>query len=83
MAGGTQGCSIATATLGTGLQDRIDVLRSFRDKYLLTNDVGRAFINAYYRYSPAVADYIAQREWLRGLIGILLLPVIGFLSLFV
>lgn len=30
----------------------------------------------------AVADYIAQRAWLRGVVRTLLLPVVGFVSLF-
>jgi len=78
-----QGCYIATVTLGTELQARIDVLRSFRDKYLLKNAEGKSLITAYYKYSPPVADFIAEHGWLKSLVRILLLPVIGLLSLFV
>lgn len=78
-----QGCSIATATLGTELQDKIDVLQSFRDKYLLKNAIGKSFVAAYYKYSPPIADYIAERGWLRRLVRIMLLPVIGIVSFFV
>jgi len=78
-----EGCSIATVSLGTEFQDRLDVLRSFRDKYLQDNAPGKAFISAYYKYSPPVAHYIAEHDWLKRLVRILLLPVIGFVSLFV
>ncbi len=76
-------CYIATATFGSELEDKTDVLRSFRDEYLLNNAVGKAFVKAYYKYSPPLADYIAERDWLRPLVRILLLPVIGLVSLFV
>jgi hypothetical protein len=49
----------------------------------MNNSLGRAFVKAYYKYSPPVADYIAKRDWLRRLVRTILLPVIGFVSLFV
>jgi hypothetical protein len=76
-------CYIATATFGTELEDKTDVLRSFRDEYLLNNALGKAFVTVYNRYSPPLADCIAERNWLRSLVRILLLPVIGLASLFV
>ena len=76
-------CFIATAAFGTELDGKIDVLRSFRDTYLVDNAVGQGFLSAYYRYSPPVADYIAQHRWLKALVRTLLLPVVGLVSLFV
>jgi hypothetical protein len=76
-------CFIASAAFGTEFVEKINVLRSFRDKYLLNNAEGKAFLKAYYKYSPPVADYIAQRGWLRAVVRILLLPVIGLVSLVV
>lgn len=76
-------CYIATATFGTELEGKTDILRSFRDEYLLNNTVGKAFVEAYYKYSPPIAHYIAQREWLKTVVRILLQPVIGLISLFV
>jgi len=63
------------------MEGKIDVLRSFRDTYLTQTPTGKAFVNAYYKYSPPFADYIAQRAWLRGILRTLLLPVIGIVSL--
>jgi hypothetical protein len=78
-----KGCFIATAVLGSELQHRINILRSFRDLYLVNNSTGKAFIKAYNKYSPPLGDYIADRGWMRILVRTMLLPIIGFLSLFV
>ena len=78
-----KGCFIATAALGSELQQRINILRSFRDLYLMNTSTGKAFIKAYNEYGPPLADYIADRGWMRALVRTMLLPLIGFLSLFV
>ena len=59
------GCFIATAAYGSYLMPKVKVLRNFRDKYLLTNIVGQYFVEQYYHYSPPIADYISEREWLK------------------
>jgi hypothetical protein len=57
-------CFIATAAYGTPLHEDIDVLRDFRDEYLMTNLPGRAFVNIYYSSSPPLADAIRANECL-------------------
>ena len=57
-------CFIATAAYGTPLHDDIDVLRDFRDEYLITNSPGRAFVKAYYTLSPPIAALVRDNEWL-------------------
>jgi len=76
-----ESCFIATAAFGTELDGRIQVLRTFRDTYLAESRPGKAFVSAYYKYSPPVAALIEQQGWLRACVRILLLPVIGFVSL--
>jgi hypothetical protein len=76
-------CFIATASFGEDTEGKIDTLRSFRDLYLLRSSAGRAFVDAYYRWSPFLADSIAEREGLRLLVRTLLLPLIGLAWLFV
>jgi hypothetical protein len=76
-------CFIATAAFGTEMAGKIDILRSFRDSYLLTNGAGRSFVDFYRENSPAVADIIRSRGWLRAAVRILLLPLIGLVSLLV
>jgi hypothetical protein len=76
-------CFIATAAFGTPWNGKIDILRSFRDEYLIKNPAGQAFVRAYYKYSPPVARTVAEHGWVRTLVRTLLMPVIGFVSLFV
>ncbi len=74
--GGTKvGCFVATAAYGSALHPRVNALRQFRDVYLLPNAVGRAFVNAYYRASPPLADFIARHDWLRAGVRTLLWPL--------
>lgn len=58
-------CFIATAAYGTALHEDINVLRDFRDEYLMTNPAGRTFVNIYYNMSPPLADVIRENEGLR------------------
>lgn len=74
--GGGGGCFIATAAYGSYLHPRVQVLRDFRDQYLLTNAPGQAFVQWYYRVSPPLAGVIAEQEGLRLLARGLLTPVV-------
>ena len=58
-------CFIATAAYGTALHEDIDVLRDFRDEYLMHNPAGRAFVKIYYNMSPPIADVIRDNAGLR------------------
>ena len=61
----TSPCFIATAAYGTALHEDINVLRDFRDEYLMPNPAGRAFVQIYYSTSPPIADLIRENEGLR------------------
>lgn len=62
---GDPSCFIATAAYGSVLDPHIDVLRWFRDTYLLESSWGRGFVRYYYRHSPPIADWIARHSWAR------------------
>ncbi len=70
------GCFIATAAFGTELEPEVVTLRKFRDEDLLTNKIGREFVSAYYKVSPPIADYIRERDNLRGAVRLGLRPLI-------
>lgn len=74
--GGGGNCFIATAAYGSYLHDDVMIFRQFRDQYLLTNSLGQAFVEFYYRKSPPVAAYIAEHETLRWSVRILLTAVV-------
>jgi len=79
--GGEAGtCFIATAAFGTPMAKEVVRLREFRDRYLLTNRPGRAFVRWYYRHSPRLAGYIRQRSWARLMVRGVLRPLVWFLS---
>ena len=70
-------CFIATAAYGSPMDPHLESLRVFRDRFLTTNRPGRALVRFYYRYSPPLADFMADRDWLRALVRGLLIPVIA------
>jgi hypothetical protein len=73
---GGGGCFIATAAYGTPLASQIDVLRAIRDRDLLVNSLGAAFVDSYYRLSPPVARLVADHPAFAMLVRVTLWPVI-------
>ncbi|UXC30533.1 cold shock domain-containing protein [Aliarcobacter butzleri] len=58
------GCFIATAVYKDYEHPQVKILRTFRDKYLLTNKVGKIFVKYYYKYSPSFANYVKDKPLL-------------------
>ena len=73
-------CFIATAAYGTPFEKRLGTFRRFRDGVLLKTAAGAALVDGYYQTSPAIADAVAQRPWLAGLVRLVLTPVAGVLE---
>ncbi|MGA7145921.1 MAG: CFI-box-CTERM domain-containing protein, partial [Desulfobacterales bacterium] len=72
------GCFITTAAFGTKFEKHVQLLRRFRDFYLMPNIIGRAFVKAYYRYSPPMANFIERHDTLRTMARWSLVPLIAF-----
>jgi hypothetical protein len=70
-------CFVATAAYGSPLADEIWALRRFRDRYLMTNPAGRAFVDTYYSFGPYAADIIAEHPWMRTTTRALLTPFVA------
>ncbi len=66
-------CYIATMAYGSYDAPQVRILRRFRDRALLTNAPGRAFVRLYYRASPswvkALKDKPAVNALIRTLLG--------------
>jgi hypothetical protein len=61
-------CFIATAAYGDAQAPEVEALRRFRDRKLLTNAPGTAFVRLYYRVSPPIARLIAKKPRLRTVV---------------
>ena len=70
------GCFIATACYGTPMAEEVKTLSLFRDQYMMTSPLGRAFVGVYYTFGPLIADYIRDKEDLKSTIRELLEPIV-------
>jgi hypothetical protein len=59
------------------MQPYVKILRKFRDRFLLHSSFGKFLINLYYKYSPPVADFIADRDSIKIMAQLDLFPFIG------
>jgi len=75
VAGG--GCFIATAAYGSNMDKHVKILSKFRDRHLLANSIGRNIVDAYYKFSPPVADYLHKHPFARAVVRYALIPVTG------
>jgi hypothetical protein len=73
-------CFIATAAFGTIMEPEVITLRRFRDVHLLTNPIGRIFVKTYYRLSPPIAEFIAQKPILKAAVRSVLRPVVRLMK---
>ena len=70
-------CFIATAAYGTPMAEEIQILREFRDEYMLTNPLGQALVDLYYKVSPPIAEFITEHPSLKPIVRVGLLPTVA------
>ncbi len=72
-----EGCFIATAAFGYYDAPQVQLLRDFRDHYLLSHSPGEWFVKQYYTHSPRVARYIERHPEWTSVVRLALLPLIA------
>jgi hypothetical protein len=70
-------CCVATAAYGTPMTEEIQILRDFRDAYLLTNPVGKGLVEFYYSVSPPMAEFITEHPSLKPVARVGLAPAVA------
>ena len=55
----------------------LDTLRDFRDQYLMTNPVGEAFVDLYYKINPPIAEFIADYTIFKPVLKVGLYPAVA------
>ena len=79
------GCLIATATYGSEMASQVQQLRELRDNQLLNTQSGTQFMQyfneAYYSFSPIIADYERENPYFKEIVKIAITPMISSLSL--
>ena len=80
---GDSRCFIATAAFGSSDSPYVEILRDFRDQYLMPYDIGRRFVGLYYKASPSIADFIEQRPPALFFVRSALFPAIGIAFLLI
>lgn len=73
---GEGACFVATASYGSPLDSRVEVLRDFRDGCLMTNPVGRDLTSLYYELSPPLARFINDHPAIKPLVRAGLSPFV-------
>lgn len=58
-------CFVATAAYGSDMAPQVNLLRKFRNQFLIPNTLGRKFVKLYYQFSPPLAQYISEHPTLR------------------
>ncbi|AGH94764.1 CFI-box-CTERM domain-containing protein [Pseudobdellovibrio exovorus] len=74
-------CFISTAAFGSSDMSEVETFRKFRDQFLVTNNLGKAFVGFYYDMSPPIANMISGSEPLKALTRGLLYPFLLFATM--
>jgi len=79
------GCLIATAAFGSPLAPQVQFLREFRDFRIRLTFAGTEFLTVfnrfYYSFSPQVSQVLTEHESQRGIVRMLIYPLIVSLEL--
>ena len=79
------GCLIATAAYGSEMAPQVQLLREIRDNQLMNTESGKSFMGAfneaYYSFSPYIADMERENPLFKEAVKIAITPMLSTLSL--
>jgi hypothetical protein len=75
-------CLVETAFAGDRAYEKLHVLRTFRNRYLLNSKTGKAVVSTYDSHARPLAEVVRPLEIVRTLLRILLMPLLGLAFLF-
>ena len=76
-----EGCFVATAAYGFYSAPQVQLLRDFRDRYLMTSATGREFVRWYYTYGPVAARWLDSHPVFKPAVRVALFPLIAVAGL--
>ena len=79
--GDGSGCFIATAAYGNYFESEVEILKIFRDTFLMKNFFGRLSVKIYYSISPCIAYKIRRSKILKKITRAILTPVVLILKI--
>ncbi len=65
------------------MAEEIEILREFRDEYLLTSPVEQALVGLYYKVSPPIAQFITEHPSLKPVVKAGMLPAVAISTIVV
>lgn len=74
-------CFIATAAFGSEMDQHVQMLRDFRNKFMAPYWLGRKLVKAYYAFSPTLASWISKSEEAKVVTRWALWPILGWAEL--
>ncbi len=76
---GVRSCFVATAVFAHPLASEVLYLKRFRDRFLITNTPGRAFVFLYYHYlGPVTANFIERHPLAKYTVRRALVPMVAY-----
>ena len=76
--GGTAGCCVCASAYDSVDDARLDIIREFRDKYLMTDPTGQVIASLYYDvFSPPIARFINDHPVFKPYARVALTPVVA------
>ena len=79
------GCLIATAAYGSEMAPQVQLLREIRDNQLMNTESGKSFMGAfneaYYSFSPYIADMERENPMFKEIVKVGLTPMLSSLAI--